>query len=147
MFKKILFPVDLSKSMNRILPFVTEMADRFGSEIHCVHGLHISTYFGGMGLGAVYMADFELSLHQEIKMKLENFISDNLKGRPVQSTILTGRPGDQIIEYAKKNQIDLVIMGHSTTGIERAIMGSVAGHVVKYSPVPVMVISPEALNK
>ena len=146
MFRKILFPVDLSKSMNRILPFVTEMAERFGAEIHCVHCLHVSTYLGDMGLGAVYMVDFELSLQQEIKMKLEDFISDNLKGRRVQSTILSGRPGDQLVGYTKENQIDLVIMGHSTTGIERAIMGSVAGHVVKYSPVPVMVISPEALN-
>ena len=147
MFKKILFPIDLSKSMNRILPIVTEMADKFGSEIHCVHCLHVSTYLGDMGLGAVYVVDFELSLQQEIKMKLEDFISDNLKGRPVQSAILTGRPGDQLVEYAKEKQIDLVIMGHSTTGIERAIMGSVAGHVVKYSPVPVMVVSPGALYK
>jgi len=147
MFKKILFPVDLSENMNRILPYVAEMAERFGSEIHCVHCLHVSTYFADMGVGAVYMSDFELHLQQEIKIRLEDFISDNLKSRHVQTTILTGRPGDQLVEYAKKNQIDLVIMGHSTTGIERAIMGSVAGHVVKYSPAPVMVISPEALQK
>ena len=147
MFKKILFPVDFSENMNRILPFVTQMAERFGSEIHCVHCLHVSTYFGDMGLGAVYMADFEQNLQQEIKMRLDDYISDNLKGRHVQTAILNGRPGDQLVEYAKKNDIDLVIMGHSTTGIERAIMGSVAGHVVKYSPAPVMVISPEAFQK
>ena len=93
------------------------------------------------------MADFEQNLQQEIKMRLDDYISDNLKGRHVQATILNGRPGDQLVEYAKKNDIDLVIMGHSTTGIERAIMGSVAGHVVKYSSAPVMVISPEALKK
>lgn len=147
MFNKILFPVDLSENMNRILPFVTEMAERFGSEIHCVHCLHVSTYFGDMGLAAVYMADFEQNLRQEIKMRFDDFISDNLKGRHVLTTILTGRPGDQLVRYAKENEIDLVIMGHSTTGIERAIMGSVAGHVVKYSPAPVMVISAEALQQ
>lgn len=147
MFKKILLPFDGSKNMNRILPFVTEMAERFGSEIHCVHCIHLSTYYGEMGFGAVNLGDFESNLRQEIKMRLDEFISDNLKGRNVQATILTGRPGNQLVEYANENQIDLVIMGHNTIGIERAIIGSVAGHLVKYSPAPVMVISPEALQK
>ena len=60
--------------------------------------------------------------------------------------ILVGRPGDEIIGYVKSEDIDMVIMGHSSTGIERAIFGSVAGFLVKYSPVPVMVISPNLLR-
>ena len=41
--------------------------------------------------------------------------------------------------------IDLIIMGHSSTSIERAVFGSIAGYVVKYSHVPVLIISPSIL--
>jgi nucleotide-binding universal stress UspA family protein len=34
-------------------------------------------------------------------------------------------------------------MGHSRKGIKRMITGSVAGHVVKGSPVPVLIVNPD----
>ena len=148
MFKKILFPVDLTPDTNRILPYVDEMANKFDSEIHCVHSLYISSYYGDMGLeSAAYIAEFEITAFKDVKTALKNFISENLEGRNVKSAILNGRPGHKIVEYAKENQIDLVIMGHNTIGIERAVMGSVAAYVVKYSPAPVLVISPEVAGK
>lgn len=147
MFKKILFPLDLTDNMYRVLPFVTEMADKFGAEIHCAYCLHVSSYYGNMGMGAGYIGEFETNAHGEVTARVEKFVSDNFKDRNVQTAILNGRPGDKIVDYAQENDIDLIIMGHSTTGIERAILGSVAAHVVKYSPSPVLVVSPEALSE
>jgi len=147
MFKKILFPLDLTKNMYRVLPYVTKMAEKFGSEIHCVHSLHVSSYYGNIGMGAAYVGEFEVNAFQEVKIRVEKFISENLKEQKVQMAILNGRPGNKIVDYAQENDIDLIIMGHSTTGIERVVIGSVAAHVVKYSPVPVLVVSPEVLNE
>jgi nucleotide-binding universal stress UspA family protein len=147
MFKKILFPLDLTDNMYRVLPFVTEMADKFGAEIHCVYSLYVSSYYGSMGMGGTYIGEFEMNAQQEVKARTEKFISENLGGRNVEMSILNGRPGDEIVDYAQKNNIDLIIMGHSTTGIQRAVLGSVAAHVVKHSPSPVLVVSPEMLSK
>ena len=147
MFQKILFPLDLTKNMYRVLPYVTEMAEKFGAEVHCIYSLHISSYYGNIGMGAAYIGEFEASTRREVERRIDSFISENFEGRHVPMSILDGRPGNEIVDYAKGNNIDLIIMGHSTTGIERAIMGSVAAHVVKHSPVPVLVISPEELSK
>ena len=147
MVKKILFPVDLSQDMDKITPLVREMADKFDAEIHCVYSLHVTSYYTHIGMAPAYIADFEINAKQSATDKLEKFALNNFQGNNVKTRILIGRPGDQIVEYAESNQIDLIIMGHSTTGIERAIIGSVAGHVVKYAPAPVLIVSPEVLKK
>lgn len=147
MFRKILFPVDLSKNMYKICPVVTEMADKFKSDIHCIYSLNVTMYYSHIGISASYVTDFENKARTEAEAKLKQFAEENFGGKTVTARILNGRAGDEIVKYARSEQMDLVIMGHSSIGFERAVLGSVAGYVVKYSPVPVMVISPEVLKK
>ena len=146
MFPKILFPVDLSENMHKTFPYVIEIANKFESEVHCVYCLHVSMYYANIGMPLGYVADFENTAQKEAELKLKSFTEENFKDRKIRTKILTGHPGNEIVDYARSEQMDLVIMGHSSTGIERAILGSVAGYVVKYSPVPVMIISPEVLK-
>ncbi len=48
---------------------------------------------------------------------------------------------DNIVKYAANNHIDLIVMGHkSKTGMERLLIGSVAGKVVTYAPCSVLVV-------
>ena len=48
-----------------------------------------------------------------------------------------------IIETAKKEGVDLIIMGtHGRKGLERAIFGSVCDKVVRTAPCPVLTINP-----
>ena len=50
-----------------------------------------------------------------------------------------------ITEYAEKNGIDLIVMStHGYTGFKRVMLGSVAHGVLNQSPVPVLLIRPEA---
>ena len=146
MFKKILFPVDLSDASNKICPYVKEVAEKFGSDIHVIYVVHVSHYYSNLEMSSAYLGDFEIEVKKGAEKKFAEFIADNFDGQPVTSKILVGRPNDEIITYSRSQGIDLIVMGHSSTGIERAIFGSVAGHVVKYSPVPVMVISPDVLK-
>ncbi|MBU4052761.1 MAG: universal stress protein [Proteobacteria bacterium] len=146
MFNKILFPVDLSPASLKICPYVKEVAQKFQSEIHVVYVVHVSHYYSNIDMSAAFVVDFETEVRKGADKKFNDFVSANFSGLPVQSQILSGRPIDEIMTYVKSKEIDLVVMGHSSTGIERAIFGSVAGHMVKYSPVPVMVISPDILN-
>jgi len=53
-----------------------------------------------------------------------------------------GSPGETIVEFAKKNDIDLIVMGtHGRTGLSRVLMGGVAEQVVQRAPCPVMTIN------
>ena len=76
-------------------------------------------------------------------VRLQEFALENFKDRSINLKVLTGYPGGEIMHYVKSEGIDLIIMGHSRKGIKRVIMGSVAGHIVKSSTVPVMIINPD----
>ena len=57
--------------------------------------------------------------------------------------ILRGNVAEAILDYARKNEIDLVIMStHGRSGIARWAMGSVADRVARQATVPVMLVSP-----
>ncbi len=68
------------------------------------------------------------------------FVRKNLAFKP-------GDPAIEILETIESEGIDLVIMGtHGRKGLEHAIFGSVAEHVVQESPVPMLIIKPHKLK-
>ena len=59
----------------------------------------------------------------------------------VHFTVLVGNAGEKIIDYAKKNDINLIVIpSHGRTGISRFLLGSVAGRVVRFAHCPVLVL-------
>lgn len=66
----------------------------------------------------------------------------------VESVILEGNPAHEIIDFAEKNDIDLIVMGTlGKTGIERFLLGSVAENVVRHSKKAVLVVRGENVEK
>lgn len=63
-------------------------------------------------------------------------------GIAVKTVIEAGTSAaENIVKHAGKNNTDLIIMGHkSKTGMERLLVGSVAGKVVTYAPCSVLVV-------
>ena len=61
----------------------------------------------------------------------------------IQGTILTGDVAEEILEHARTNNCDLIVMGtHGYKGFERILFGSIADKVVKTACCPVMTINP-----
>lgn len=59
----------------------------------------------------------------------------------VETILLEGNPSDELIRYAEEEKMDIVIMGTlGKTGLDRFLLGSVAGNLVRHSKVPVMVV-------
>ena len=59
--------------------------------------------------------------------------------------VVWGVAADEIVDYAGKNQVDLIIMStHGRSGVSRWAFGSVADKVMRRSPVPVLVIPPDS---
>lgn len=68
-------------------------------------------------------------------------------GTPTVTTeVIEGSPGDEITAAAARLGCDLVVMAtHGRTGILRAILGSVADHVVRHTPgIAVLLVHPES---
>ncbi len=52
-----------------------------------------------------------------------------------------GKPADEICRYARKQSIDLLVLGtHGRTGLKHLLVGSVAERVVRVGPCPVLTV-------
>ena len=141
-FKRILFPVDLSDASNRMIPYVKEFVDKFGAKLHIIHVKYIDQYYI-----ATFVDETQIESAAADENRLKRFVESNFKGLRIPASILHGPPGSEIVRYAEDENMDLIIMGHSSKGLARAVFGSVAGYVVKYSHIPVLIISPSMFKK
>jgi nucleotide-binding universal stress UspA family protein len=57
------------------------------------------------------------------------------------TAIAEGRPSVEILDYAQKHDVDLIVMGtHGRGAVGRALLGSVAENVIRQAECPVMVV-------
>jgi nucleotide-binding universal stress UspA family protein len=64
-------------------------------------------------------------------------LPDGLRGAAI---VAEGTPADAIVGVAKKGYDLVVIATHGRTGLQHALLGSVAETVVRTSPTPVLVV-------
>jgi nucleotide-binding universal stress UspA family protein len=64
-------------------------------------------------------------------------------GQRVAAEKGVGEPAAEIVTFAKENAVDLLVLGtHGRTGIEHALMGSIAERVVRRAHCPVLTVRP-----
>ena len=143
-FKKILFPVDLSESSEKILPYVRMVAKKLDAKIHILFAARVLQYFTSINVPHPSINKFEQEIIEGAEKKLYEFIDQYFKEYPgTKTAVVAGDASEEIINYVESQGIDLIIMGtHGRKGIDKALFGSVAERVVKTSPVPVLVVNP-----
>jgi len=142
--KNILVPVDYSESGDAAMAYAVSLAREYDAEMHLVHVYepsytNIDAGFAGIPV-SVDLPPVDLE-EEEAKLQLVTPAEDVKFRRKV----IVGSPSDDLVIYAKENEIDLVVMGtHGRTGMTRLLMGSVAEGVVRRSPCPVLTIKQPA---
>lgn len=98
-------------------------------------------YFSSGGVNPYWELIYE-SLKNQGQQALDYVKSlGEMKGINVESVLLEGHPADELIQYAEENKMDIIVMGTlGRTGLDRLLLGSVAGNLVRHSKVPVMVV-------
>jgi nucleotide-binding universal stress UspA family protein len=62
-------------------------------------------------------------------------------GIPVTFLVWTGEPGESIVEAARSENADVILVGaHSRGALGRLLMGSVSEHVARHAPCPVLIV-------
>lgn len=87
---------------------------------------------------------------EDIDEKAKKDIDDKLaaeylphvpEGVNLKIEILIGKAHDQIIDFARENKMDLIVLGrHGHTGLGRVISGNVTRSVVQHTTCPVLVV-------
>ena len=143
-FKKILFPVDLSESSPKLVPYVTTMAEKFGAEIHLLFVARVFEYFSGIYVPHPSISKFEDEIVEGAKKRLKEFTEEYFSDFPeTRAEVIAGDISEEILKYTGSKGIDLLILGtHGRKGLEKVVFGSVAERVAKASPVPVLLVNP-----
>lgn len=139
-YKKILFPTDLSEGSKQAILHVKEMASKFDAEIHIIYVAHVESYYSSIQIPATGIVTFEKEILASAKKQLEELVEAEFSGFQVTLEVISGNPADMILEYAESKGMDLIVMGHSRSGLERVLLGSIAHRIVKLSKIPVMIV-------
>ena len=63
------------------------------------------------------------------------------EGVKISAEVLVGRVAESLADYTEKKAIDLIIVAtHGRSGISRWVRGSIADRVLRFSPVPVLMV-------
>ena len=143
--QKILLPTDFSNYSATATKYACELATKFDAELHLLHTLehHLaSTPAFGMGLALPsYVNESKAAAEKSLGRVLDPKWS---AGRTVIQSVVEGSPKVEIIRYARKQNIDLIVLAtHGRTGLPHVIMGSVAETVVRTAPCPVLTVRPD----
>ena len=142
--KKILWPTDFSDNSNAALGYVLSLTKKYGSEIYLLYVAEDLTdyraWYGELDAGhAEKIRDWEIP---KAEKAMEHICRTELEGCPMfHKLVLVGNPAQKILETAKKEDIDVIVMATHGRGGQFDI-GSVTDKVVKNSPVPVWTVRP-----
>ena len=146
-FKNILYPIALTDISLKVAPYVVTLAKQLDARVHLLHVLRrfdwfVDTYVQDSPKPDFkrIASDFEDKILIQAQQKLETFQKQHLKEiRIANAVVVSGTHYRQILDYAKAEGIDLIIMGKGTKG-QKMMFGSVADKVSRMTKVPVMLI-------
>jgi len=135
----VLVPVDGSPQSLQALQFVaTEWDDVRVTLLHVINPVKRGYRAGVLPTGS---EDWYQEAQAEAEEILDEARAQFDRDASVTTRIDVGRPAATIVEVAGEIDVDHVVVGsHGRRGVSRLVLGSVAEHVARRSPVPVTIV-------
>lgn len=140
--KKILVAVDGSDHAYKALKKAKEIGIRYNSEIIILYVISSLRNCHPYVLDQIYEAEINKILLDQGKKILEESIKI-YEDYPTKVTtfIKCGDPAREIIEKAKKDNCDLIVMGsRGLNTFSRAMLGSISNKVLNHSHISVLIV-------
>lgn len=146
--RRILFPTDFSEPAEYAWPYALTFAQEFEAEVHLLHVIAPPPR-----LTEAYAVSFDpegtvQALTVEASTSLDGQVeAAKSRGLIFRREVRVGVDYREIIDYATKHDIDLIVMAtHGRTGLAHVLLGSVAEKVVRNAPCPVLTIKHPSLK-
>ena len=144
-YKKIMIATDGSELVRKAVDSAIEIAKLSEAKLYAIYVIAL----GGYSITPYIDTEWEKVMKEHLRTEGQEATAyvENV-GKAVnievESVILEGSPAVEIIDFAEKNDIDLIVMGsHGKSTIQRFLIGSVAEKVVKHSKITVLVVRTE----
>jgi len=143
MFEKILVATDGSEHGLKAVKAATELAKLSGGKVTAIYVADTSrTSHLPDDMLIFSIRELLLKEGKDAVQQAEKLAKD--AGVDFDMAVAEGNPGSEIISYAEKAGMDIIIMGTvGRTGLDRFLLGSVAEKVVRNSKIPVLTVPRE----
>ena len=140
--RHILVPVDFSDHSNRALDCAKSLAEKYGASLHLLTVVPDPFVVPDRSWSVVLPANYPEGLRKDAESHLRRLLTHAEQKRlHSESAVAFGDPYREILDYAKRASIDLIVMGtHGRGGMAHVLIGSVAEKVVRTAPCPVMTV-------
>ena len=142
--KNILVATDFGEAADSALSYGRELAGRFGATLHVlnvVENFYVTTF--GAETYAAFVPEMQREIEDAARKRLdETLIDSDGSGPATRPAVMTsGSAAYAIVDYARENSIDLIVMGtHGRGALAHLMMGSVAERVVRLASCPVLTV-------
>lgn len=124
--EKILFTTGFSPASDAALGFASLLASDSGAVLQIVHfGVsHADAFATTAPYGYVLLEEVESRKRKDREVML-NSLRPTVAGVSSQHHSLKGNPADEVLRFAEKEGVDLIVVGsHGRTGLSRMLMGA-----------------------
>jgi len=144
MYKRILVPVDGSATANRGLKEALRLAKAHRARLCLLHVVE-EFFIAQAGEAVVYAEEMFDALRangRKILTRAEAAARNRgVPARPVLVESIAQPVAEVIVRQARRWKADLIVLGtHGRRGLRRVVLGSDAEHVVRLTPVPVLLV-------
>ena len=140
-FKKILCPVDFSACSTKALEYALSLAKEADAHLTLLHVLEAALEEAG-DVAAFALSEYKDFLKRNALERLKDAVPDEAREwcEP-EFLVASGRSHRQILNVAKKQDVDLIVMGvQGRSAVDLALFGSTTHHVVREATCPVWTI-------
>ena len=141
----LLVATDFGETSKSALEYGRNLARAFGARLHVLHVAARVASMSAAEFDPTNVADLQADIIEDANRQLNLLLTDNDRRQLQVNAMVLGStsPAAAIVDYAKETHVDIIIVGtHGRGGISRLLMGSVAEHVVRNAPCPVLVVRP-----
>lgn len=145
--KKILIATDGSEFTKKAVKKAIYLAKMLGAEMIGLYVVDISPIVPmSLDESAFPMVDFLRNEGDDVLKQLKTQAeSAGIRARVMKKE---GIPADEIVETAKKEDVDLIVVGTlGRSALQKLLLGSVAEKVIRHAPCPVLVVRDKERKK
>jgi len=139
---KVLVPIDFSDYSKNALKYAVNFVKHFKAQLYLIYVVEPVIYPPDFSMGQIAIPSVDLEMDKRAIDELNKLADQEIPAEiKVKTIVKTGKPFIEIIETARDQDVDLIIIAtHGHTGVEHILFGSTAEKVVRKAPCPVLTL-------